>query len=180
VAIAWALVQQATGPGGWLVQAAFLRPYEALDSVPAFVADVLGEPASGGSSSTVLLLGQTNEFSPGALRISLVERLGSAAPPVAYLPETSTASAEPQLALLRAINAINVGHIVSVDFRPGSRLDTEEFRLLFPSQRGLVHAANELAASGALTRLAETSLDNGALHVAVYAVPSARGGADGS
>jgi hypothetical protein len=117
-------------------------------------------------SGPVLMLGQTNEFSPAALQLAWTERLGRPAPSVQAIPETGLAVS--RQSLVAAMDMFGIRQVVAVDVRPGSRLDTVDYRTAFPSQPLYVALALQLESSGLLKRIAGVSLESGHLGVTVW------------
>ena len=159
-------VQAGTSATGLPAQFWFLAPNPAAEAALNFAANHLREEAG-----SAMMLGQTNEFSPYALHLAWTERLGYPAPPVDFIGESGHPTNEQSL--VKEIAALGAHQVVGVDVRPGSSLDTQDYRTVFPSQPGLVALARESESAGLFVRVADISLEDGLLGVTVWDYPAA-------
>ncbi len=164
VLFAWQLAVQAAGEAGLGERAAFLRP-----NAPAAEALAFAAAAIENERRTVLLLGPANELSPASLRLVWSRRLGRIAPAyVEMVPEATPRNRE--RALIQTIERFGVGRVVGLDVRPGSRLDTPDFRFRFASQPDYIRLALQLEAQGRLRRVTNRTTDGGRLGVILWDV----------
>lgn len=166
VVVSVQLILQAGASGtGLSTQFWFLVPDSAASEALSFASTHLRI-----DSSAVLMLGQTNELSPAALHLAWTERLGRPAPAVDTIPETGRSGTRESL--IAAIEAIGDGEVIAVDVRPGSRLDTPDYRTTFPSQPEYVTLARQLESEKLLRVVANTSLEGGRLGVTIWELGS--------
>jgi hypothetical protein len=114
----------------------------------------------------MLMIGQTNELSANAVKIAWSERLGRYAPGVHVVRETQ--ASERRRALLDKLSSARPIEILGIDVKPGSRLDTPDFRHSWPSQRDYYRAAVTLERGGALERLAAMTTTDHDLTVSLW------------
>lgn len=115
----------------------------------------------------VLMLGQTNEVSPGLVHLMWTERLGHLAPTVYTLPGSSAGLIGPT-DLTAQIRSRFVSQLIGFTVRTGSRLDTADYHRSFPNQPLYLDAARHMEESGQLRLIAESTMENGLLEVEVW------------
>jgi len=164
--LTWQLGQQIFGPTGLTTQATFLHPNEPVAAALDFAASSLVD-----ERGPVILIGHTNELSQHALVLAWSNKIGRASNTVIPVPEPGTpespraASTDVLLGLMRAAHSTRV---VGLDVRPGSSLDTEDFRVRWPSQPQYIRFATQLEQQGVFKRVNETTTENGHLGVIVW------------
>jgi hypothetical protein len=180
VAASQLALQAAASSTGLSVQYWFLAP-----DPPAADALTFASSHLNASEGPVLMLGQSNEFSPFALHIAWTERLGRPAPLVYGWGEPENLTFSPIVmillpwlrqvphaasgkSLVATIGTPGARQVVGVDVGSGSRLDTLDSRTKFRSQAQFVAIAKELEAEGLLKRVAALSTESGRLQVIVW------------
>jgi hypothetical protein len=141
----------------------FLTPDPPVSEALAFISPHL--PASS-SERWMLMIGQTNELGPNAIKIKWSERLGRQAPGVDLVPETEVSKRRRQL--LEKLSSQRPVEVVGIDVERGSPLDSPDFRHSWPSQRDYYRTAVELERQGLLRPLARTTTRDGTLRVTLW------------
>jgi hypothetical protein len=144
-------------------QFAFLAPDPPAAEALGFITGHLPPPEG---IRPIVMIGQTNELSLNSVRIAWNERLGRQAPAVE--PVTEAPVRERSAMLLSTLYALRPIEVVGIDVRPGSALDTLDFRRRWPSQRDYFRIARRLEQSGALVRVAQLRPRAGRVGVTVW------------
>jgi len=163
----WQIARQLTGPDGVAQRFDFLAP-----DMPAAEAYAFAQGAIRTTDHSIVVIGETNELNAGTLRVPLYEDSGFRARLVGTVYDIDPIIDYQRNALLKSLKQAQAGRIIGFDVRPGSRLDTQDFRANHRAQPAYLRLAEDLEQNHALKRIGAISLDDGRLRVIVWDVVS--------